>query len=137
MEKQFKGIIVVDGKVIRYTACVAERFAHIVDNEHAIACAIVLDYIGAEKIKDDAKRDLFNLAFNSNESIESIMKYIDTIRAPRKQREMSEKSKTKSKVLKLAKIGGINHNQIADICGITENEVKEIIYAEIAKRANK
>ena len=104
MEKQFNGIIEVNGKNVRYTACVAERFAHIVDNEHAIACAIALDYIGGEKIKEDAKRDLFNLAFNSDDSIESIIEYIDTVRAPRKPREMSDDTKRKNYEKQLAKL---------------------------------
>ena len=104
MEKQFNGIIEVNGKNVRYTACVAERFAHIVDNEHAIACAIVLDYIGAEKIKEDSKQALFNMAFTTDSTIADIIEFIDSVRAPRKPREMSDDTKRKNYEKQLAKL---------------------------------
>lgn len=126
---EINGILEMGDKTIRYTACIADRFSTYLDNKTAIATAIVIDYIGKGRVQDGKQTEVLATVLNSDMTIDETLALLDSVKAPRKPREMSEKSKTKSKVLKLAKIGGITSKQMADICGISENEVNEILKA--------
>lgn len=104
MEKQFNGIIEVNGKNVRYTACTAERFANWLDNEHAIACAIVLDAIGKGRVKDGEQYNILNYAMTTGAGIEVILENLQTVKADRKPREMSAETKRKNYEKQLAKL---------------------------------
>ena len=125
-EKEFNGIIEVNGKNVRYTACIAERFSHLLDNEHAIAAAVVLDYIGQDRIKEEAKRDALNIAINTNDSLAAIIEFLDSVKAPRKPREMSNETRLKNQVIKLSK-AGLTVSQIALVTPLNESEIIEIM----------
>ena len=128
-EKVFNGIVEVNGKKVRYTACIAERFSHFIDDEHAIAAAVVLDYIGQERIKEEAKRDALNIAINTNDTLAAIVEYLESVKAPRKPREMSNETRLKNQVIKLSR-AGLTVSQISTVTPLSESEIIEILRAK-------
>ena len=97
---------------MNYTNCIKERFdgyfVEMPEKEREIAsanCAIVLDFIGAGKIKNEEMQELLNKAINAEfESEEKLLEYIANIRAPRKKREMSQQTKDKNFEAQLKKL---------------------------------
>lgn len=98
------GMVTVNGKTIRYTACVADRFSAMLDNEHAIGCAIVLDAIGAGKIKSEECKGLLDYAMNTMDNIEKLIEHMELVKNPRKSRTMSEEAKRASYEKQLLKL---------------------------------
>lgn len=101
---EINGQVIINGAIKRYTACTAERFSNWLDNEHAIACAIVLDAIGKGRVKDGEQYNILNYAMTTVDGIETILEKLLEVKADRKPREMSAETKRKNYEKQLAKL---------------------------------
>ena len=136
----------MDNQQKRVTECIYDRFCGMYDTDihdgneqarHNFAhnCALALDLIGANKVKEGEAYDFILRCLNNEFKDEKeTLTYFETIRAPRKAKEWTANTVAKRQIKKLLASGvPMTSKVIAGLVGVDENFVNDVIKESASK----